>query len=296
VTIQVLASFTAAGTKPYTLGMYTPGTPNNGLHELLYTPTSESQSVFIHPQGATSFDPGSSAFGFYFVSNVQVKGRIGYSEDAFNTWDATNQRKFRFFPLERPDRSIVPNTFVMTSTEWNAPIGLRLHEHRRDRQQRDGRPVGAGGAGAGAAGPERAARQQHDDLQPHPEPQPTTGIIDQVHDTGTLRINNTGGSDLVINSISLQPRVDTRRPPAFPLTVTAGSSFDFSIKSSPPPRRRIRTTRRTRQASPTRRGVQRSITINSNDPNTPSKVVPLAGWWQQQSENNDEPSLHRWST
>jgi len=105
VTIQVLASFDAPGVKPYTLGTYTPGNPND-RSELFFTPTNEYQSTYIQPQGATSFDPGSSEFGFYFVSNIKDNGqnRIGYSEDQINTWDTTNvalnsNRKFRFFPM-----------------------------------------------------------------------------------------------------------------------------------------------------------------------------------------------------
>src|ERR1700722_12585455 len=62
VTIQVLASYTASGTKPYTLGTYVPGNPND-RSELFFTPSSEYQSTYVQPDGATTFDPGSASFG-----------------------------------------------------------------------------------------------------------------------------------------------------------------------------------------------------------------------------------------
>ena len=70
VTIQVLASYTASGTKPYTLGTYVPGNPN-ARSELFFTPSSEYQSTYVQPQGTTTFNPGSSPFGFYFVITAE---------------------------------------------------------------------------------------------------------------------------------------------------------------------------------------------------------------------------------
>src|SRR5208282_3309254 len=85
--------------------------------------STQNQTTYVQPIGATTLDPGSSAFGFYCVSNVQTPGRIIYTEDALNTFDTTTGRHFRFFPMEQPNGTIVPNEFIMTSTEWNAPIG-----------------------------------------------------------------------------------------------------------------------------------------------------------------------------
>jgi hypothetical protein len=64
VSIDVLASFTASGfSKSYELGTYPAGNPAD-LSELFYTPSNENQTTFVQPQGATSFDPGTTPFGF----------------------------------------------------------------------------------------------------------------------------------------------------------------------------------------------------------------------------------------
>ena len=122
VTINVLASFTASGTHPYTLGTYTPGDPTS-LNQLFTTPSSEYQSTYVQPVGTTTFDPGASEFGFYCISNVQVTGRLIYSEDSLNTFDTTTGRHFRFFPMETSTGTIVPK---------------RIH-HDLDRVERSGR-------------------------------------------------------------------------------------------------------------------------------------------------------------
>ncbi len=289
VTIDVLASFTASGVHPYTLGMYTPGNPSD-RHELFYTLSSDYQTVNVNPQGNTSFDPGTSPFSFYFVSNVQVQGRIGTSEDAFNTWDTTNQRKFRFFPMENPDGSVVPNEYIMTSTEWDAPIGYDFTNI-----------VAIVSNVKAAPGSPNAPLLGLQDLNALPgsstmifnriqNPNATLGDI--VHDTGVLQINNSGGSALTISSYNLSSAWTLVSPPAFPLTIPAGSSQDLTIKfiATSEPSHPYNQTNDIYQ--PNNGGVYNgTLTLNSNDPIDPTKAVSLAGWWQNQSENSEEPSL-----
>jgi hypothetical protein len=96
------------------------------MQQLFHTPTAESQSTYVQPIGTTSFDPGSTVFGFYDPSQtVRVNGSLvtGYTQDALNTYDTTDPRKFRFFPLENANGTPVPHSYIMTSTEWPAPIG-----------------------------------------------------------------------------------------------------------------------------------------------------------------------------
>ena len=175
VTITVLASFTANGAHPYTLGTYTPGDPSD-RQELFVTPSDESQTVIVDPQGATSFDPGSAAFGFYFVSNTQVKGRIGTSEDTFNTWDTTDPRKFRFFPMENKDGSVVPNSYHHDQHGSGCADRIRHFTNIvAGCEQRDARNGRAQCTGAWVARHQRVARQRHHDLQPYSDPQRHVG-------------------------------------------------------------------------------------------------------------------------
>ncbi len=299
VTIQTLASFTASGfSRSYVLGTYTPGSPSS-LNELFYTSANENQTTNVHPLGTTTFDPGATPFGFYFVSNVQVKGRIGYTEDALNNWDTTNPRKFRFFPLENRDGSPVANAYVMTSTEWNAPAGYdftNIVAVVRNIKAAPGGPVlGLQNANA-VTGSNRMVFTRIQNQNP------TLG--DQVHDTGTLQITNTGTQPLVISSYSITGGWTLVNPPTFPLTVAAGAKTSLTIKFVATSAPSVPYNETSSPLYPTSGGVYNgTLKLFSNDPNQPTVSVPLAGYWQNRSENNNEPSLqsivnllHGWTT
>jgi hypothetical protein len=94
--------------------------------ELFHTVESDYQSVYVQPVGDTSFDPGSAVFGLFNPSQtVSVNGSLvtWYTQDSLNPGDPTDPRKFRFFPLENADGAVVPNSYIMTATEWPAPVG-----------------------------------------------------------------------------------------------------------------------------------------------------------------------------
>jgi hypothetical protein len=290
VTIQTLASFTASGTEPYTLGMYTPGNPNvQDLHQLFFTPSTESQSVYVQPDGATSFDPGSSQFGFYFVSNVQVKGRVGYSEDPLNTWDTTNDRKFRFFPMETSNGTVVPNSFIMTTTEWNAPAGYDFTNIVAVVSNVKAAPGAPTGPVLGLDN-ENALPGSSTMIFNRIE-SPNTTIGDVVHDTGVLQIENTGTGNLDISSISLNSSAwQIVNPTTTPLA--GGGIYDLKIKfvAGGEPSVPYNETNSV-QFSNGGGTYFGTLSIKSNDQNNPTKTVPLAGWWQLHSENENEPDL-----
>ena len=290
VTIDVLASFTASGfSKSYVLGTYTPGNPNS-LNQLFYTSATQNQTTYVQPIGATTFDPGSSAFGFYFVSNVQTAGRIGYSEDALNTWDSTTGRHFRFFPMENPDGSIVPNTFIMTSSEWNAPIGydftniVAIVHNIKEAPSAPTAPV----IGLQNMNPlPGTSRMLFSTIQNH-----NTSTGDIVHNTGVLKINNTGQQPLVVSSYSISSGWKLLNPPTFPLTVAAGASYSLTIEfdQTTVPSHSYNETNDVYEPNGGA-AMTGTLTLNSNDPNHPSSSITLAGYFQLQSEDSEEPSL-----
>jgi hypothetical protein len=292
VTIDVLASFTASGfAKSYTLGTYTPGEPTT-LNELFYTPSNENQTTYVQPQGSTSFDPGSNTFGFYFISNVQVQGRVGYSEDSLNTWDTTNPRKMRFFPMEEPDGTIVPNEYIMTSTEWNAPSGY------------DFTNIVAIVSNITAA-PSAPTAPVLGLQNLNAEPGSTTMVFnriqgqnpsigDVVHDTGTLQVNNTGGSPLTIDSATLSDTTnwEITSPTSFPATVAAGGTLAITIKFIAQSEPSVPYNETNSNINGGGGGVyDANLVLTSNDPNNPTATVPLRGWWQEHSENDNEPGI-----
>jgi fibronectin type 3 domain-containing protein len=290
VTIDVLASFTASGfSKSYVLGTYTPGNPNS-LSQLFYTSATQNQTTNVQPIGATTFDPGANAFGFYFVSNVQTAGRIGYSEDALNTWDSTTGRHFRFFPMENPNGSIVPDTYIMTSTEWNAPIGYDFTNIVAIVHNIKAAPnvPAAPALGLQNMNPlPGTSRMLFSTILNH-----NTSTGDIVHNTGVLKINNTGDEPLVVSSYTISSGWKLLNPPTFPLTVAAGSSYSLTIEFD-------QTTVPSHSYNQTNdvyypnggAAMTGTLTLDSNDPNHPSSSITLAGYFQTQSENSEEPSL-----
>src|SRR5205085_7240629 len=65
-------------------------------------------------------------FGLYSIFPTFTDAghaRISYTEDVFNTWDVNVHRKFRFFPLENPDGSVVPNAYIFAAEDNNIPYG-----------------------------------------------------------------------------------------------------------------------------------------------------------------------------
>ncbi len=291
VTIQVLASFDAAAAEPYTLGYYTAGNPN-AKSELFYTPSTESQSTYIQPVGSTTFDPGGTAFGMYFVSNIKDNGsnRIGYSEDALNTFDTTVPRKFRFFPLENSDGTTVANAYVMTSTEYNAPAGYDFTNLVAI--IRNVTPAEVATAPALTITNPSALPGSTTIPFTYIRSQNTT-LGDVFHNTNTLTLTNTGGSALTIASISSSnSNFAVTSPTAFPVSVAAGSSTTLTVKYTEisTPTNSYNTT--DSAMYPSGGGYELgTLTINSNDPIMPSRVLNLTGYTQYHSENENEPGL-----
>jgi hypothetical protein len=109
----------------------------------------------------------------------------------------------------------------------------------------------------------------------------------KVHDTATISILNTGSSTLTISSMKLSDGTN------FKITSGGGSNIKLNANSS-------RTVNLQFVASPTGGSVTQlfnaTLTINSDDPDEPARVINLAGLWQLGSEKTpdnkySEPSL-----
>jgi hypothetical protein len=303
VTINVLASFTASTTKPYTLGWYNVADPQISKQQLFYTPTSESQSVYVQPQGLTSFDPGNTVFGFYNPSaTIKVNNTLvtGYSQDALNTWDTTDQRKFRFFPLENANGSIVPNSYIMTSTEYYTPAGYDFTNLVAIVSNVTAAPSAPGGPVLSISNP--VALPGSNTLIFSRIQNPNTTLGDTVHDTNTITLENTGQGNLNVSNISVAATTSSNggtqyqlvNPPTFPFTLGPGQTQTIQIQfvlsqvnangHSP------------NETNSVGNGGGGSVypgilTITSNDANAPTTTIPMAGWWQEHSENENEPDL-----
>ncbi|MEO6435846.1 MAG: Ig-like domain-containing protein, partial [Tepidisphaeraceae bacterium] len=283
VTIETLAVFGVGdSTIPtFRFGYYTPGNKNDTTELLKVVGVNNSQSVNPTVQGVTSFDPGSSPFGLYsYWQRFTATGSpTVYSEDRLNqAYDAANPRKLRFYALRTPEGTIVPNAFVFAWEEFN---------NGTDQQDFVGiiRNVRAAPAGAeiGIENLDGVPFSNHLAFNRIQNPGNVAPIPDNiVHDTGRLRIRNTGTSDLTISSIVASSGWTVTGAPASPLT--PGQFVDVTVTFVANPGGSIG------------RLLTGTLTINSNDADEPTTNVSLAGWWQPQNEGNDEPFLDQIAT
>jgi hypothetical protein len=298
VTITPLASFNVVGNPAMRFGYYTPGTPADRT-ELFTFSQADSQVVNPTALGATSFDPGSNDFALWaqfphFKDNGQQ--RIAYSEDSLNTWDTSVHRKIRFFPLENPDGSVVPNAFVFTAEDYNLQydsndiVGIIRNVKAA--------PDAVGQPAIGITnndGIPFADRMIFNRIQ---VPDPVNGDI--VHDTSTFVIRNTGTQPLTIGSIVATDPTVWQITPSQPLTtpIAAGGSITVTLKfiATAAPVHSDNQTNDTADYE----GIalnkvsgtwQDTLTLSSNDPADPSKVIQLAGYWQHASGKEEEPGL-----
>jgi hypothetical protein len=96
-----------------------------------------------------------------------------------------------------------------------------------------------------------------------------------VHDQATLRIKNTGTDPLNISGLPITGPWQLASPITLPATVAAGGQLDIPLKF-------IATSGRVWNGT---------LTVQSDDPTAPNKVVQLSGYWQSVAENNQEPTL-----
>ena len=306
VTINVLASFTANSTEPYTLGWYNVADPGNTQQQLFYTPTAEAQSVFVQPLGVTSFDPGSSVFGFYNPSaTVKVNNQLvtGFSQDALNTYDTTDQRKFRFFPYENASGVVVPDTYIMTSTEWYNSTGYdftNMVAIVSNVMPATGAPTGPV---LSISNPDAIVGSNTLIFNRIEGTNPTVG--DTVHNTNTITLENTGQGSLTISNITVAALTgdnNTTTPtqyelvnaPAFPLTLTAGQTQTVEVEFVlDQVNANGHSANETNSAGNGGGGSDYPgvLTITSNDANAGTTSIGLEGWWQEHSENSNEPSV-----
>jgi len=301
VTITPLASFDASSAPVLRFGYYTPGDINDKT-ELFTIAQGDAQTVNPNALGATSFDPGNAPFGLYGifpgVSTPNGQPDIHYSESSFNTLDPSHPQKFRFFPLENADGSVVPNAFVVAAEDFNSPqfnsfinfVGIIRNVK-----------AAPGASGAPVLGLQNLDGLPFTDRMIFNRIQITNPTLgDTVDDTGMLQIDNSGQAPLVISALSLSDTADWQlvNPPQVPFTIPAGGSRNITIKfiaQSDPPHSGNQTndTATTNGISTNAAGgvTTATLTIASNDPNNPTRVVTLAGYWQYQTEHENEPSL-----
>jgi hypothetical protein len=287
VVIQPLAEYafnTRTGPVGH-FGYYTPGT-RDAKTEVFAVPVGERTST--SPTWGGTFDPGNAPFGLYGDFNgtlFEINGlpRGVYSEDAFNTWDANNKKKVRFFPLKNRDGSVVPDAFVFAFEEFNAGYDSNdvVGIVRNVRPAPAGPEVGTENLDRRAPFPNRLVFNRIS-VQPPTKRDPTTGETitlpnNTVHNKAIVRIHNTGDQPLTITSVVLSDtaayQINTANLDGS--TVAPGGSRDIEVEFK----------------ADSGEFKNATLTVNTNDADEPATVIQLAGHRQNRSENNEEPTL-----
>jgi fibronectin type 3 domain-containing protein len=293
VVIQTLAAFQFNNKLgPVTrFGYYSPGTKDS-RQELFAIDLANRTSTT--PGGGATFDPGDAPFALYdtfngsiFENTTTLQPRISYSEDVFNFWASTSKTKFRFFPLKNADGSVEPNAYVFATEDFDGTTSASFDSNDLVGIIRNVKPAGSGpeigtqnldrttdGTNVRALPPDVLSfnRIQNDPVSPLPD--------NVVHDTANLRIRNSGDQALTINSITLggtsPGSFQITSAPAAGAQIAAGGFADVTVKF-------IAT------SSPNVKNA--TLIINSNDADEPTTTIKLNGFWQNHSENNEEPTL-----
>jgi hypothetical protein len=280
VTIQPLASFGVGSSTSPTVefGYYHSGTSAD-LTQLLSLQGTGAATQTVSPAvvGSTSFAT-SDIFSLYmkfpsmYPTVVSTPGgTIGYGEDILNkTYDAHSPRKIRFYPYKDSSGNVVPNTYVFTGEDLNAAY---------DTQDFVGVISNVAPAASGAKigfingnGAPFGDRMVFNRLTT-----PDPNFPNVVHDTGNIIVTNTGTTTLNVTGITL--------PSQWTLT---GGSTSFSL--APGGTKKL-TLKFTGSASTGNKLFEGNMVISSNDTQSPTTNVQLEGFWQQKSENNQEPTL-----
>jgi hypothetical protein len=282
VTIEPLAVFGVGASNSPTVnfGWYSSGNKDDKNQLLTLTGTGQTtQTVNPNLSGATSFDPGSASFSFYMLFPSMYPavvatpgGTAAYGEDQFNTYDSTTKRKIRAYVLRGSDGAVVPNAYIIAGEDLNAGY---------DTQDfvaivRNVKAVGAAPE-VGFSNPEGPFdnRLVFNRIQTLDSVHPN-----QVHDTATFSVLNTGSTNLTISGYDLSSGWQTISGPAANATfnIAPGASQSFTVRFGA-----------------TGMGVNQlyfgHMRFNTNDPDEGTANVELAGFWQSQSENQTEPSF-----
>jgi hypothetical protein len=124
---------------------------------------------------------------------------------------------------------------------------------------------------------------------------PDSSVPNVEHSQQTLEIEDTGSTPLTISSIAINGPwqfVGAPNGGYTNATVNPGTPLDVTLAFTQRtlPAHSYNETNFT-SASNGGAAITGALTINSNDAASPSTVVTLAGYWQNQSNNNNEPSL-----
>jgi len=281
VTLQLLASY-GPNFEPVSInGWYVSGNTSSRT-ELFRIGQASAFSLDppVENGGSTSFDPGSSAFGFWNewpfweTVNQGIGQYVVYQEDALNTWDTGNNghHHVRVYPYRNPDGSQDPHAYIVTTEE--APVAVGPDYNDVVYIVRNVVPAGSSGG---------ALQFQNLDGEPSSDRMffnvittiaPCWGPL-TVKDSGTLRVQNLSGSTVTVSSIDVTDAFTATPSTGLPAALAPGATLDVAVKF-------VATDGALHNGT---------LTVHSDDATAPAKTVNLAGFRQTIPQFPNEPQL-----
>jgi len=295
----VIQSFVKAGSGPVTLqllasegpdfepvsinGWYASG--NAGSRSELFRIAQANRFALDPPVetgGTLSFDPGTSAFGFWNewpfweTPSNGIGQYVIYQEDALNTWDSGNgggKHHMRVYPYKNPDGSTDPHAFILTTEE--APFAVGPDFNDVVYVVRNVMPANGGGGGG-------ALQLINGDGEPSSNRMmfsvittiaPCWGPL-AVKDSGTVTVKNTSGGTVNVSAIDVTDAYTATPSMGLPAALGPGASLDVAVKF-------VATDGRIHNGT---------LNVHSDDSKAPTVTMNLAGFRQDIPQNSVFPT------
>jgi hypothetical protein len=278
VTLQLIGSF-GPSSEPVSINGWYP-TGNGTARNTLFSIAQADAQVLdpaIENGGTLSFDPGSTAFGFWnqwpFWYQQVGSQYVIYQEDALNTWDTKPggvQHHMRVYPYRNPDGSRDPHAYIVTTEETFIAYGPDYNDVVYI--VRNVVPAGSGGG---------ALQFLNQDGEPSNDRMVFSVITTiagcwgplNVKDSGTLRVQNLSGGTVTVSSVDVADAFTVTPSTPFPASLAPGASLDLAVKF-------VATDGRVHNGS---------LTVHSDDPNAATRTIALAGFRQDVPQNTYFP-------
>ncbi|HZW88914.1 MAG TPA: choice-of-anchor D domain-containing protein, partial [Myxococcaceae bacterium] len=233
VTLQLLGSYGPTFEPVSIDGWYVSG---NAASRTELFRIAQANAFALDPaieNGGTSFDPGSSAFGFWSewpfweTPNQGIGQYFVYQEDALNTWDSFKHH-VRVYPYKNPDGSLDPHAYIVAFEE--APVSVGPDYNDIVYVVRNAVPAGSGGGGAlqflnedGLPGNDRMVFSVITTIAP------CWGPL-SVKDTGTVKVQNLSGGTVTVSAIAATDAFTATPATGLPAALAPGASLEVAVK------------------------------------------------------------------
>jgi hypothetical protein len=282
VTLQLIGSF-GPNYEPVSIdGWYVSG--NSASRTTLFSIAQANAQVLdpgIESGGSLSFDPGTSAFGFWSAwpfwetPNQGIGQYFIYQEDALNTWDSGpggGKHHMRVYPYRNPDGSQDPHAYIVTTEE--APFAVGPDYNDVVYIVRNAVPAGTAGG---------ALQLQNQDGEPSSNRMmfnvittiaPCWGPL-TVKDTGTVTVLNLSGGTVTVSSVDVTDAFTVTPSTPLPAALSPGASLDLTVKF-------VATDGRVHSGM---------LNVHSDDASAPTRAMTLGGFRQDVPQNSNFPTV-----